>query len=142
MNLFTYIVKHDTGLAPNPFWDYCTLSCCTPNRQGSRVEVDDLVAGFSPKSDGHKLIYAMYTSEVMGLDEYFEDKRFNPKKSIANGDWKQRCGDNFYSRINGNWIQHWNRFHIGEEYLKKDTRKPKVFRLFDVSCGFRICPLC
>lgn len=30
MKLFSYIVTHDAGFAPNPFWGYCTLACCKP----------------------------------------------------------------------------------------------------------------
>jgi hypothetical protein len=33
--LRSYIVRVDTGLAPNPFWGFCTLALCTPNHQGS-----------------------------------------------------------------------------------------------------------
>ena len=50
------------------------------------------------------------------------------KKPDLRGDWKARSGDNFYSQDNeGNWKQHRNRFHLGQEYLEKDTKKPHVF---------------
>jgi hypothetical protein len=69
------------GLALNPYWDWCTLAVCTPNRQGARL--------------GRR------------------------------GDWKERCGDNFYGQnAGGAWRQRRNRFHIGAEYLTKDTRRP------------------
>lgn len=126
--LCTYIVTNDTGLAPNPYWDFCTLAVCTPNRQGVRLESGDMIAGFLNKERGHKLIYAMEVSEQMDMDEYFHDQRFEDKKPDLRGDWKQRCGDNFYSRnLDGIWQQHRNRFHIGAQYLAKDTRHPNVF---------------
>ena len=36
--LCSYVVRHDKGLAPNPFWGYCTLAVCTPNHAGVRLE--------------------------------------------------------------------------------------------------------
>lgn len=42
--------------------------------------------------------------------------------------WKARCGDNFYGLDdNGEWRQHRIRFHIGREFLIKDTRHPFAF---------------
>ena len=30
MRVFSYIVTHDTGYAPNPFHGFLTLACCKP----------------------------------------------------------------------------------------------------------------
>lgn len=59
MKLYTYIVTHDTGFAPNPFGEYCTLANCTPNHMGIRADADDWICGFSGKADGHRLVYAL-----------------------------------------------------------------------------------
>ncbi|MBU3055422.1 hypothetical protein [Pseudomonas indica] len=125
--LCTYIMTHDSGLAPNPFWGWCTLAVCTPNHQGARVEPGDWIAGFTPK--GEKLIYAMEVSEsAMDMDDYFHDPRFANKKPRRGGSWQERCGDNFYSRaVDGGWQQHWNLSHMGKTHLRQDTRHPKVF---------------
>jgi hypothetical protein len=48
-DLYSYIVRQDTGLAPNPFWGWCTLAVCTPNHQGSKAKRGDWVAGFLSK---------------------------------------------------------------------------------------------
>lgn len=126
--LCTYVLTKDKGLAPNPYWGYCTLAVCTPNRQGARLSSGDMIAGFRKKSEANKLIYAMELSEVLDMDEYFHDERFLQKRPDLRGNWKQRCGDNFYSRnLDGTWRQHRNRFHIGDAYLRKDTRRSKVF---------------
>ena len=62
------------------------------------------------------------------MHAYFDDPRFEAKKPNLRGDWKERCGDNFYSQnSDGSWNQHRNRFHIGPTYLAKDTRRPFVF---------------
>jgi hypothetical protein len=126
--LYTYIVQRDSGLAPNPYWDWCTLAVCTPNHQGSRIEVGDWIAGFLNKARGHRFLYALEVAEIIDLDDYFHDPRFQSKKPNLRGDWRQRCGDNFYSRQpDGTWIQHRNAFHIGDEIKQKDTKHAKAF---------------
>jgi hypothetical protein len=126
--LCTYILTNDTGLAPNPFWGWCTLAVCTPNRQGARIGPGDWIAGFSTKSRGHQLLYAMKVESRIHMQEYFDDPRFAAKKPDLRGNWRERCGDNFYSQNpDGFWRQHRNRFHLGPRYLAKDTRRPYVF---------------
>jgi putative DNA base modification enzyme with NMAD domain len=126
--LCTYVLTKDTGLAPNPFWDWCTLAVCTPNHQGACLAEGDWIAGFTSKLNGHRLVFAMKVSERIHMNEYFHDTRFSMKKPNLRGTWQQRCGDNFYSQApDGSWTQHRNRFHIGPAYLAKDTRNPYVF---------------
>jgi hypothetical protein len=126
--LYTYIVKHDTGLAPNPFWGWCTLAVCTPNHQGCRAEPTDWIAGFLDKAHGHRFLYAMEIQERVHMDAYFRDPRFEQKKPLARGSLEQRCGDNFYSLDErGRWIQHETLLHAEPVYLEKDTRHPWVY---------------
>jgi len=128
MKLCTYIVRDDAGLAPNPFWDHCTLAVCTPNHQGSRLDVGNWIAGFLGKRRGYRFLYAMEISEILDLDEYYRDPRFAAKKPNLRGTWKERCGDNFYSRgSDGEWIQHRNRFHLDERLKRQDTKHTRVF---------------
>lgn len=127
-NLYTYVVREDTGLAPNPFWNACTLAVCTPNHQGSRVKGGDWIAGFLTKARDHKFLYAMEVDEILSLDGYYRDPRFDSKKPNLRGSWKERCGDNFYSLgPNGEWIQHRNRFHLSEDLKQQDTKYARVF---------------
>jgi hypothetical protein len=126
--LCSYILRADTGLAPNPFWGVCTVAVCTPNHQGSRLDVGDWIAGFLEKKRGHKFLYAMEISEILGLDEYFRDPRFAAKKPNLRGSWQEQCGDNFYSRsADGAWLRHRNRFHLDERSKKQDTKHARVF---------------
>lgn len=127
-NLYTYVVREDTGLAPNPFWGTCTLAVCTPNHQGSRVKCGDWIAGFLTKARGHRFLYAMEVDEVLGLNDYYRDSRFEAKKPNLRGSWKERCGDNFYSLgADGEWVQHRNRFHLDEDLKQQDTKYARVF---------------
>jgi hypothetical protein len=126
--LCTYVVRENTGLAPNPFWEWCSLAVCTPNHQGTRLTPGDWIAGCLGKSRGHRLLYAMEVAMVLDLDEYFKNSRFQSKKPNLRGDWKERCGDNFYSRdSNGSWVQHRNRFHLDESLKRQDTKFARVF---------------
>ena len=129
MRLCTYIVKKDSGLAPNPYWGWCTLAVCTPNHQPARLEEGDWIAGFLNKRRGRKFLYAMELCEdPLNMDDYFHRADFQVKKPDLSGDWMQRCGDNFYSRKpDRTWQQHRNRYHIGPVYLALDTKNPIVF---------------
>lgn len=143
-DLYTYVMKHDTGLAPNPFWGTCTLAVCTPNHSGSRAKRGDWIAGVSDKSRGYKLIYVMEVDERIHMNDYFHDERFTAKKPILDGTAQQRCGDNFYSSDKtGRWTQHPNRYHSSEECLAQDTRKPWVFvarRFWYLGCKAVVMP--
>jgi hypothetical protein len=77
--LFSYVVDHDYGFAPNPFGDFCTLAKCKYGSKKRNIvelaEVGDWIAGTGGvdlrKSAGHgKLIYAMRVDEIISLDEY------------------------------------------------------------------------
>jgi hypothetical protein len=127
--LLTYIVTHDSGLAPNPFWNWCTLAVCTPNHQGARIEKGDWIVGFYNKKHGNKFLYAMEVYDRrIHLNDYFHDKQFAKKKPNINGSWKQRCGDNFYSLDkNGKWQQHETLHHNTQKSFEQDTRHPYVF---------------
>jgi Nucleotide modification associated domain 2 len=126
--LCSYVVREDAGLAPNPFWGWCTLGVCTPNHQGTRLKPGDWIAGFLTKARGHRFLYGMQVEEVLDLNAYFHDARFEAKKPNLRGGWKERCGDNFYSRApDGTWIQHRNRFHLGDGIKRQDTKYARVF---------------
>ena len=45
MVIHTYVVQHDKGFAPNPFWGICTLACCKP-RIRAKASVGDIILGF------------------------------------------------------------------------------------------------
>src|SRR5208283_739042 len=111
MRLCSYTVVHDTGFAPNPFHRYCTLATCTPNHMGVRLSLGGWILGTSSVNEGNKLIYAMKVSEILDLDDYFNDPRFERKKPGPGG-WKRRCGDNIYfRRADGKWAQSGAYFH-------------------------------
>ena len=128
MKLCTYVVTHDTGFAPNPFWGYCTLAACTPNHMGIRLRKWDWIVGTEPAARGSRLVYAMRVSEILPFEAYYSDPRFGKKKPVRTGTWKQRCGDNIYHKdADAKWQQHSSLFHNNRQYRKQDLKHPYVF---------------
>jgi hypothetical protein len=128
MKLCSYVVRTDTGFAPNPFGGFCTLAACTPNRMGLRLKGGDWIMGNAPRALNNVLVYAMRVSEVLDMDDYFHDPRFAAKRPRKGGTWQERCGDNIYFiGERGSYEQAFTYAHTEPHYLEKDTRRPRVF---------------
>lgn len=94
--LFSYVVSWDAGLAPNPYWDFCTLAVCKPQLRKNARE-GDWIVGLSPHRFGYHIVYAMKVWGTPSFAEYFEDERFCFKKpDLLSNDQRQVMGDNFY----------------------------------------------
>jgi hypothetical protein len=110
VKLYSYIVDHDTGFAPNPFGGICTLVCCKfshpPKRGKARrrniVELacpGDWIVGLGGKNEEKssgpgKIIYAMLVTKKMPLDEYcklstFRNRTCTDAKRSPKQDWRQ-----------------------------------------------------
>lgn len=98
MKLYSYVVDHDTGFAPNPYGGLCTLCRCKfrMRREGKKnlvemAKVGDWVVGTGgagKRSAGHrKLVYAMRVDKKPTREEYY---RHYPKKRADN---KLPCND-------------------------------------------------
>ncbi len=122
-----YRMTHDSGFAPNPFWGYLTLSACTPNHsdQAKGLKIGDWIIGVEAKSLAEQrrkkglnpnveqsLIYVAKIDEILNLNEYFQDKRFEKKKFRKSYDYKEGRGDNIYYIEDGKWK--WLRGHNHE----------------------------
>ena len=132
--LYTYIVAHDIGFAPNPYFGVCTLATCKPGiRKNARI--GDWVAGVGSKQKGQQgqLVFALRVEEALSYDEYWSDPRFQQKKPNRVGSLKQRYGDNIYHRSsNGtSWIQEDGRHSLEDgspnmRHVERDTSAPRV----------------
>src|SRR6266498_3405408 len=109
--LFTYILRHDDGAAPNPFRGMCSLAICKPGIR--RVaKPDDWVAGLgsknAPSGDlSGRLVYAMRVEKVLSLKDYDQQAISNWPHRIPNvrsADLSERLGDCIYDYSNGNAI--------------------------------------
>lgn len=110
MKLFSYVVEHDRGHAPNPFFGVCTLCCCKyrssrekPPNVIELAKPGDWVAGTGGanqrKSAGHgKLVYAMRVDEKLTREQYYSDPRFALKQPVERGTYRQALGDNIRPR--------------------------------------------
>jgi putative DNA base modification enzyme with NMAD domain len=129
MRIYTYVVEHDLGFAPNPFHDVCTLACCKPKIR-KYAKRGDLIIGTGAARPGRQgyLIYWMRIGHVLSFDEYWNDPRFLRKKPVMAGSAMQRYGDNIYHRepATGRWIQE-DSFHslprggLSGPNLQRDT---------------------
>ena len=128
MKICSYTMISDKGFAPNPFYRYCTLAACTPNHMNARLKENDYIAGFFTDRKIPNLVFLMKINEVMGYQEYFNDRRFQRKKPNLKGSWISKCGDNIYFRgKSGNWIQTDTLYHRNKGSIAKDTRYAIVY---------------
>lgn len=117
LSVYTYVIDHDLGLAPNPFWGYCTLAVCKPKiRKSKSLKTGDWIVGTGsvalekrlkrpPDHYINKIICAMEVSEIRTFEEYWNDPRFFVKRPNVNGSLARMYGDNIYYPIDDNWGQ-------------------------------------
>lgn len=106
MTLYSYVVRHDTGFAPNPYGGFCTLACCKPGLR-KRARVGDWIIGLTPRALGSKIIYFMCVDEILTYEAYWNDSRFINKKPQHSKEYHRMVGDNIYEpRPNGSFKQH------------------------------------
>jgi len=105
MILYSYIVTHDTGFSPNPFFGHCTLACCKPEIR-KHADKGDWIVGLTPKPQGNKIVYFMRVDEKMDFQGFWSDGRFRQKRPRYDKDLQLRCGDNIYEPMpNGKFHQ-------------------------------------
>lgn len=88
--LFSYVVDHDRGFAPDPESPYCTLVYCKFQHDGGHrsivelAEVGDWVLGTggqSQESAGNgKIIYLMCVDEKLPFRDFLTDSRFQGRR--------------------------------------------------------------
>ena len=109
MTLFTYRIRFDSGLAPNPYWGSCTLAVCKPVIRRIAQQGDLVVAlGAKTSRDGRDhegtLVCAMRVDEVVPWLEY--DERFPEKRpEPTSNDWRRWAGNSLYDFSSGKPIQ-------------------------------------
>jgi hypothetical protein len=122
MKLHSYVMTHDTGFSPNPFWGCCTLANCKPAIRRT-AKVGDWVVGLSPKAHGNRLIYAMQVEEIAPYDKYYRDSRFAAKiPDYSIGKVVYKCGDNIYKPLPNGYFQQLQSMHSNgakEDHKKK-----------------------
>ncbi len=119
--VYSYIVAHDLGFSPNPFWGECTLACCKPRIRRSigkqwPSSAGTWVVGISPKSRGNELVYIMRVDNWLEFPDYYASY---PKKrpDFVKGH-AYKFGDNIYKPIDGGGYEQLRSRH------SKDFREP------------------
>lgn len=111
--LFAYKMTHDTGFAPNPFWNWLTIATCKPKIREFKHK-GDWILGFSSKTMvrakdpvyEERLIFVMQVSEKMTIQEYWNDLRFSSKiPNLSEKATVHKCGDNIYRPLAKNPIK-------------------------------------
>ncbi|MEI6422171.1 MAG: hypothetical protein WCP55_08120 [Lentisphaerota bacterium] len=83
--LYSYVVNHDIGYAPNPYDSYCTLAHCKYIKIRKNITdmalLGDWIIGTGgvkkKESAGYgKIIYVMRVDEIITLAAYYSDLRF------------------------------------------------------------------
>lgn len=130
MKVHAYVVQHDKGFAPNPFWGVCTLACCKPQIR-KHAEKGDVIIGFGSASKEvdlkNRVIYWMRVEEIISFDEYWNDSRYAAKRPEDKSSLMVRYGDNIYHRDedSGEWVQvysfHKDSAYLGSGNLERDT---------------------
>lgn len=114
--LYSYVVQHDHGFAPNPFWGMCTLANCKP-RIRKAAKVNDIVMGTGSADIGvtNHLVYWMRIEEIVLFDEYWSNARFSRKKPNMRGSMMHRYGDNIYWTGPDGTVQQLDSFHSEDD---------------------------
>ena len=133
--LFSYVVRFDSGFAPNPFHGYCTLATCKP-RIRERANVEDWVVGTASNAKGVRrgghLVYAMRVTEILKTAQYWHDPRFERKRPDLNHSWVSASGDNIYEPVGSCAWRQLDSYHTNrdgrpnERHIKRDTGVPQI----------------
>jgi hypothetical protein len=118
MKLLKYVMTHDSGLAPNPYFDVCSLALCTPNHMNARLKPGDWVVAHSSKGTGQRLVYAMRLTKVLDMPTYFG--MFSEKRPDPHGNYEHQCGDNLYYRDGDRWARMPSAEHNTESSFSAD----------------------
>jgi Nucleotide modification associated domain 2 len=134
--LYSYVVRYDSGFAPNPFYGICTLATCKPDiRKAARI--GDWVVGTGSADKrierGGFLVYAMRVTEILTIREYWNDSRFRRKRPNLRGSWKLASGDNIYrwNAAKKGWDQ-LDSYHsrpngsLNPDHRRKDTSVDRI----------------
>ena len=134
-SLFSYVVRYDSGFAPNPFYGYCTLATCKAGIRKSARPGDWVVGtGSTEKSirRGGYLVYAMCVTKILCTVEYWNDPRFQCKKPNVNRTWMTASGDNIYECLGSRSWRQLRSYHSkidgspNERHIERDTKIQKI----------------
>jgi hypothetical protein len=124
--LFSYIIVHDSGFAPNPYGGFLTLATCKPKIRRAAAKGDWLLGTGSVRNVGSdRVIYAANICRTISLEQYGLEAKYECKRPGPGREW-QRHGDNIYHRDDKlKWHQRRN-LHHREKNLMHDLSGENV----------------
>jgi hypothetical protein len=121
MKLYSYVVTHDEGFAPNPFGGVLTLATCKPRIRKSALVNDWVMGTGSVNGIGvDRLIYLAKVSKKMSLQEYGRAEEFTVKKPHLSGEWWSKHGDNIYYEDCSGASKQRRNVHHGPSFIDHD----------------------
>lgn len=116
VTIYSYVVEHDLGFAPNPFHGVCSLACCKPQIRKAAKEGDYILGTGAalPKLTAH-LTFWMRVDKIITFDQYWADPQFRRKRPVMTGTTFLRYGDNIYHRDQSGDFQQEDSFHSLED---------------------------
>jgi Nucleotide modification associated domain 2 len=128
MRVYSYVITANTGCAPNYDAPSVTLALCKPRIRAAACQ-GDLVLAFNGKSlsrDPHSVCWAGIVCEVLPMNRYWNDERFERKKPDGS-----HTKDNIYEPDdNGGLTQVENCCH-NDSNVKKDIKGRNVLIFSD-----------
>jgi len=122
MKLYSYVVTHDTGFSPNPFWGCCTLADCKPAIRRT-AHVGDWIVGLSPRASGNRVVFAMEVDKILDYASYYRDECFADKiPDYTKGEVVYKCGDNIYKPLPNGGFQQLRSMHSTGERENPETK--------------------
>lgn len=138
MKICAYVLTYNTGLAPNPFHDVCTIGLCTPNHMHAQLSVGDWLVGvashqllskhgYENKETASRLIYTMEIDEVIDLDTFF--KKYPEKRANKAGSQIEQVGDAIYFKNSHGDLVHVTDSdeHNWDDVMDQDRSGNRVF---------------
>jgi hypothetical protein len=115
MHIFSYVITHDAGFAPNPFGGFLTLATCKPQIR-KHVRKGDFIAGTGSAATvgNRKLVYAAQIADVIPIEDYGKLPDYDIKRPSGRGNRWRKHGDNIYFKANGKWKQRRSVCHFQE----------------------------
>ena len=133
--LYSYVVRYDSGFAPNPFLGYCTLATCKPGIR-QRALVNDWLVGTASNAKGIRrggyLVYTMRVTKILSTQEYWTAPMFEKKKPNLFQNWVCASGDNIYEWLETGMWRQLNSYHSqidgspNEMHIVRDTSVQRI----------------
>lgn len=118
--IYRYIIRHDSGSAPNPFNGWCTLAICKPGIR-RKAQRGDWVVGLRSLRNT-EVVYAMQVGEdPIPFAKYWEDPRFRCRRPKHAGGASDDFSDNIYRPSARGGLKPVRNLVHGKLEMKRDT---------------------